>query len=481
MGRIFKNILKITVGIYVFFFAYEWWHPMPDDLLVAPKTYQVPDSAVHFFADTSYIDTKKNLRVLDQHIWDQVGKIIAKAKHTITLDMFLYNDFQGSQPETAHKLSQELTDMLINKKTTNKHIVIALITDPINTVYGGVTSPYFTKLMLSGIPVITTDLSILPDSNVPWSAAWRPFMSWMGNSTTGGWLPHPFDATGGKVTLRSWVALLNMKANHRKLLVADQPITSGKNAGRQKMITFVSSANPHDGSSANGNVALQVDDKIWREALSSEHIVARLSGAGLPNYDAASTLDADGNVSVTLLHQAFIKERVLERIADAKQGDQINLVMFYLSERDIVNALADAANRGVNIRIILDPNNQAFGFQKNGIPNQPVARNSCSGQTTASRCVGAQHRASSAMQSSCTVQVQRIRICSSALRISPDATLADSILSLTFMWKLPARASVLGMMPIATSKKCGQTPAVYLPTTTCCIATILSGKLRSPE
>ena len=374
MGRIFKNILKITVGIYVFFFAYEWWHPMPDDLLVAPKTYQVPDSAVHFFADTSYIDTTKNLRVLDQHIWDQVGKIIAKAKHTITLDMFLYNDFQGPHPETAHKLSQELTDMLINKKTTDKHIIIALITDPINTVYGGVTSPYFTKLMLSGIPVITTDLSVLPDSNVPWSAAWHPFMSWMGNSTTGGWLPHPFDATGGKVTLRSWVALLNMKANHRKLLVADQPITSGKNAGKQKMITFVSSANPHDGSSANGNVALQVDDKIWREALSSEHIVARLSGAGLPNYDAASTLDADGNVSVTLLHQAFIKERVLERIADAKQGDQINLVMFYLSERDIVNALADAANRGVNIRIILDPNNQAFGFQKNGIPNQPIAR-----------------------------------------------------------------------------------------------------------
>ncbi len=374
MGRIFKNILKIAVGIYVFFFAYEWWHPMPDSLRTPPRVVQVPDAGIHFFADTSYIDAKKNVRVLDEHIWNQVGKIVGSAKHSITLDMFLYNDFQGSSPETARKLSAELTDMLVNKKIAEKHIAIALITDPINTVYGGVVSPYFTKLMSSGIPIITTDLTFLPDSNVPWSAAWHPFMSWMGNSTTGGWIAHPFDATGGKVTLRSWMALLNMKANHRKLLVADQPIVSGKNAGKQKMVTFVTSSNPHDGSSANGNVAIEVDDKIWRDAITSENIVAQLSGVGLPNYDPPDTVDMDGGVSVSLLHEAFIRDKVLERIEKAKQGEQISMVMFYLSERDVIKALIDASNRGVNVRIILDPNNDAFGFKKNGIPNQPVAK-----------------------------------------------------------------------------------------------------------
>ena len=375
MTRLFGNIFKICVGIYVFFFAYEWWHPMPDELLSAPKIYQVPDSGIHFFADTSYLDTKKNTRVLDQHIWGEIEKIIGKAKHVITLDMFLYNDFQGSHPEVSRKLSQELTEALVNKRTAEKHIAIALITDPINTVYGGVISPYFERLTANGIVVITTDLSILPDSNVPWSALWHPFLSWTGNSTKGGWLKHPFDDAGGKVTLRSWFALLNMKANHRKILVADQPIVSGKNAGKQKMVSFVTSSNPHDGSSANGNVALQVDDKIWQEILSSERSIASLSGAGLPNYDPTTeTADADGAVSVSLLREEFIKSKVLERIAQTKPHEQLSMVMFYLSERDIVKALIDASNRGVNVRLILDPNNDAFGHNKYGIPNQPVAK-----------------------------------------------------------------------------------------------------------
>jgi phosphatidylserine/phosphatidylglycerophosphate/cardiolipin synthase-like enzyme len=47
--------------------------------------------------------------------------------------------------------------------------------------------------------------------------------------------------------------------------------------------------------------------------------------------------------------------------------------MFYLAERDVVRALAEAAERGVNIRIILDPNKDAFGYKKTGIPNRPVA------------------------------------------------------------------------------------------------------------
>ena len=373
MTHLFGNILKICIGVYVFFFAYEWWHPMPDELLHAPIIYHVPDAGLHFYADTSYID-KSGVRVLDQHIWEQIEKIISKAKHTVTLDMFLYNDFQGNAPETARKLSQELTDALVAKKQTEKHIAIALITDPINTVYGGVVSPYFTKLTASGIAVIETDLTILPDSNVPWSAAWHPFISWMGNSTSGGWLPHPFDANGGKVTLRSWASLLNMKANHRKLLIADQPIVSGKNTGKQKMISLVTSSNPHDGSGANGNVAIQADDAIWRDIISSERAVAQLSGAGLPAYENAETVDAEGNVSLSLLREAAIKTKVLELITNAKTGDNLNLVMFYLSEREIVGALIAASNRGVNVRIILDPNNNAFGFDKNGIPNQPVAK-----------------------------------------------------------------------------------------------------------
>ena len=56
------------------------------------------------------------------------------------------------------------------------------------------------------------------------------------------------------------------------------------------------------------------------------------------------------------------------------EGDRVDLVMFYLSDRDIIGALLDAQKRGVKIRVILDPNKDAFGRIKNGIPNRQVAR-----------------------------------------------------------------------------------------------------------
>ena len=60
--------------------------------------------------------------------------------------------------------------------------------------------------------------------------------------------------------------------------------------------------------------------------------------------------------------------------------------MFYLSERQIINALKDAQNRGVKLRILLDPNKDAFGRQKNGIPNRQVASELNDGGITVRWC-----------------------------------------------------------------------------------------------
>jgi phosphatidylserine/phosphatidylglycerophosphate/cardiolipin synthase-like enzyme len=49
------------------------------------------------------------------------------------------------------------------------------------------------------------------------------------------------------------------------------------------------------------------------------------------------------------------------------------MAMFYLSHRPIIEALISAQQRGVSIRLLLDANKDAFGHEKNGIPNRPVA------------------------------------------------------------------------------------------------------------
>ena len=56
-----------------------------------------------------------------------------------------------------------------------------------------------------------------------------------------------------------------------------------------------------------------------------------------------------------------------------KTGDRVKMGMFYLSDRDIIKALIKASKRGVGIQMILDVNKEAFGKEKPGIPNKPVA------------------------------------------------------------------------------------------------------------
>ncbi|MGO1759884.1 MAG: phospholipase D-like domain-containing protein [Mammaliicoccus vitulinus] len=47
--------------------------------------------------------------------------------------------------------------------------------------------------------------------------------------------------------------------------------------------------------------------------------------------------------------------------------------MFYLSDRDVINELIKASKRNVKIKFILDINKEAFGKEKPGVPNKPVA------------------------------------------------------------------------------------------------------------
>lgn len=48
--------------------------------------------------------------------------------------------------------------------------------------------------------------------------------------------------------------------------------------------------------------------------------------------------------------------------------------MYFLADKNIINKLINAANRGVKIRLILDRSRDAFGMSTNGFPNKPVSK-----------------------------------------------------------------------------------------------------------
>jgi phosphatidylserine/phosphatidylglycerophosphate/cardiolipin synthase-like enzyme len=202
---------------------------------------------------------------------------------------------------------------------------------------------------------------------------WRTFFQWFGVSSENGWLPNPMDVDAPKLGLRAYLALLNYKANHRKLLVTD--FSKDETRG---FATLITSFNPHDGSSAHSNVAVRVDEAIWQDVIRSEAEVAWWSGGTLARPDeqlqqAAYRSKAD-DLRVQLLTEQAIETALLDELQQMQAGDRVDMAMFYLADRDIVRELEAAATRGAEIRLLLDPNKDAFGREKTGLPNRPVAR-----------------------------------------------------------------------------------------------------------
>ena len=79
------------------------------------------------------------------------------------------------------------------------------------------------------------------------------------------------------------------------------------------------------------------------------------------------------SAQIQILTEGAIRTALLARIGAAASGDAIDIAMFYLADREIVESLLAASQRGVSVRLILDPNKDAFGRTKSGIPNRPVA------------------------------------------------------------------------------------------------------------
>jgi phosphatidylserine/phosphatidylglycerophosphate/cardiolipin synthase-like enzyme len=267
-----------------------------------------------------------------------------------------------------------------------------VVTDPINKVYGAQHPEMVMKMGKAGIPVLFTDLDLLRDSNLMYAAPVRtygrlfsriPYIhSWMSKSR----FTNPLNPNGESINGFQLARLLFFKANHRKLLIADGA------AGICRMI--VTSMNPADSSSAHSNMGIMLDGPLGLYALDAEldFAAVNLESAGTSSLPHAAAVNKSIDYMreyisshripcVTERDQAYaqwlsegaIKTRIQAMLNGAAPGDQVRIAMFYLSDRDVIRAIKNAAYAGANVRLILDPNKDAFGRVKNGIPNRPVA------------------------------------------------------------------------------------------------------------
>jgi hypothetical protein len=116
--------------------------------------------------------------------------------------------------------------------------------------------------------------------------------------------------------------------------------------------------------------------------LASELAVARFSGwRASPEALAGPAAGADCPVgaarrsgpSLQLLTEGAVREALLTHLDGTLRGDEIDVAMYRIADRAVIESLLAAARRGVNVRLILDPNETRSTGALAGIPNQVVA------------------------------------------------------------------------------------------------------------
>ena len=171
-----------------------------------------------------------------------------------------------------------------------------------------------------------------------------------------------------KFSSASQLRSVNFKANHRKLIVADREDGT--------LAALVTSANPHDASSAHSNVALRFTGAPASDMVASEMAIARFSGWRGHIYAAGAEGEPPASqqgIALSFITEEAIRRQLIDAISGTRKGDAVSIATFYLADRKVLGALLDASDRDVRVRLILDPNRDAFGRQKDGVPNRPVA------------------------------------------------------------------------------------------------------------
>lgn len=315
---------------------------------------ELRNSEVEFIYDLTYEKDKSILH--EKNIFPKIMEMVEEAQEFIVIDMFLFND-EYDRKYQYDNISGELTNKLILQKEKYPEIKIVFITDEINTFYGSYSSEYLDKLKENDIQVVITDLEKIRDPNPLYSGVWRLLFKNL-NTSGKGILPNPFSPDSPKGTIPSYLKILNMKANHRKVVITEKE-------------ALVTSFNPHDASSNHSNIALVVRGEIINDLLKTENAV--LSFSGEETFDFKVDYPVDTSAQGQVLTEGKIKEELIYEIEKTKKGEKIQIAMFYLADIQIIDELIKASDRGVDIKIILDANKDAFGREKNGIPNRPVA------------------------------------------------------------------------------------------------------------
>lgn len=371
----------------------------PARLSVRSPFCYVCEDDLELFASYSWFDPDKQKRFYELSIGDKTLDMIRHAKKFVVASAFLFDCFY-SETKIERDIVAELTEAIILQKKKYPDITAVLILDPVNRGYGNRVSPAVKKLTENGVDVFYSDLlSTKSATKIGMAEFVRESFRFIDDKTfqipgkvlsvfTSIKLPidNSIDSRGISVEM-IWTASA-LKANHRKLIVTDCP--------DDKYESLISTGNPHNASIPSTNFAVSIKGDIGKyiymalreDALYSASLNDVIFSDKSKYYrksffkDNFSALNIppvadkpiNKPVAASFITEGKIKDTIIETLRSASPNDQIRIQMFYLSELEVVEEIIKTAHRVNNpIRIILDPNKDAFNQIKDGTPNRQVA------------------------------------------------------------------------------------------------------------
>jgi phosphatidylserine/phosphatidylglycerophosphate/cardiolipin synthase-like enzyme len=361
---------------------------LPPGIDIAGSWHSVPVSDVRFLSDLTAADAG-GARLHERQINAELLRMIAQARDFLVLDTGLFGDLPAagagaSRMRAAAPVAAALTDALLQARRLQPGLQVLLLIDPTSTQLN-VGTAALQRLRAAGVAVVPVDVSRLRAPNAAFASLWQLCCSWWtADAAVGDW-PNPLGVGANGVSFGLWGGTPGYQRSHRQLLIGDN------GAGRLTGIIFSRPLNAE--ASLHTAVALQLSGGSLEPLLESEFVVAQFSGWSggdmqeraqrlfeLRHHGAASGIATASSAAastdaahVRVLSEASIADALLQRINTAGSHDSIEIAALYLSQRDLVRALIDAAWRGAGVRVLLDPGKDGYGYERSGLPNRQVA------------------------------------------------------------------------------------------------------------
>ncbi len=404
--------------VFVFIILFTWWGAVldnnrsMDDTLSLTAVNQQPqrlatrsplfpvtedDVALHMSYAGWNVAQKKRVEHIE--IYKKAFEMINNAERYIVASVFLF-DCMYSGVEPSFDLVTKFTDMLIKKKQADSAITIVIVLDPLNKAYADRISSSVQRFVDHGIDVFYSDLLTLKSADhtriVETLHEIHRSDNFFSRKVIGtlasdiGNMKLPFvkqKLDGADITYKTAANAALLKANHRKLLVTDC---------YGNFEALVSSANPHNASLPSTNFAISIKGETAKYiyGVIREDIIQSITLGGdfvhwssqdktyqqqylennLPKIPVHYDKTLKASVRASFVTENRIRQQILNMLSNVQKGDEVRIQMFYLSNFPVINAILDAAQKTeIPLRLLLDPNKDAFNNIKDGTPNRQVA------------------------------------------------------------------------------------------------------------